>query len=922
VNEPVVRLVLHYAGGGEADFVLRQGVHFQIWRYSTSWPPTSDPATTLVWQAVPVTELRSPFVTALWHTPLANPRPDELVEAIELRTLFGEPSYTLAAATLEQGPPVAGVVADASRHPPLEAAREPVRQLVRLVDEQDESPLNTAVVSAWVRLDGMSLYWGKHPIDASGQAVLYLPRRPIDSIDLIAVGLDHVPTRFSIASPAFVDPSREVPEAVIPMRRGETIGGRVVDGEGNPIAGAAVTIGDVIQIPGGGFAGYDWPTVVSDADGAWSIGAAPEEFERLTLHVTHPEHLPADYEQDSKPRPYVVTGASLSSGEARLELSAGVALTGSVESSTGVPVPNAKITLFDGPTPRADRRHTVTDADGQFRIGRLFTGEVRLLVEADGYRPELLPLRIAPGMGPCAVSLERAQTLQLQAGAPEGEPLPGVQVMLALWMGERWLEWIGETDGDGRIDWVGAPSTADYLVLHPDHIPQVVRLQSEDGIVHLPLAGGGITGRVLDEETGEPVAVFSVVPGQSFSPGQTYWERHQTQSGRDGRFTLRDSDTGMMGVQGMQRRVLIEARGYLPSMSDPFAGPTNLVVRLKRGSGPQGVVVGPDGGRVAGAQVTMAAGMEYAYMDEPPRFRQTGAPSVLVMTGPDGAFELPPRIEVRGIYAAHEQGIGWIGPEELAATSKIVLQPWGRIEGVLKVGDRVTEEQSISLHRPQRHRSEGNPATWLSIFVKAQPESDGRFEFAKVPPFEVEVTLEWPPSPGQAMPWSHPVLLEIEPGATHPMVIGGTGRAVVGRVRIEGEVEGELNFLRDVQLLTRIPSIPPPAFQRPAGGSSREEMQAAITEYQKRQIAFWQSEEGRQTARESGNYVLRFNSDGTFRCDHVPPGSYTLTLRFTREGSQPWESHPLADHTRQIIVTEGGDPLDLGEIVVPASSNR
>lgn len=150
------------------------------------------------------------------------------------------------------------------------------------------------------------------------------------------------------------------------------------------------------------------------------------------------------------------------------------------------------------------------------------------------------------------------------------------------------------------------------------------------------------------------------------------------------------------------------------------------------------------------------------------------------------------------------------------------------------------------MHRPQRHRSEGNPATWLSIFVKAQPESDGRFEFAEVPPFEVEVTLEWPPSPGQAMPWSHPVLLEIEPGATHPMVIGGTGRTVVGQVRIEGEVESELNFLRDVHLLTRIPAIPPPAFQRPAGGSSREEMQAAITEYQKRQIAFWQSEEGRQ----------------------------------------------------------------------------
>jgi hypothetical protein len=67
---------------------------------------------------------------------------------------------------------------------------------------------------------------------------------------------------------------------------------------------------------------------------------------------------------------------------------------------------------------------------------------------------------------------------------------------------------------------------------------------------------------------------------------------------------------------------------------------------------------------------------------------------------------------------------------------------------------------------------------------------------------------------------------------------------------------------------------------------SREEMQAAIEEHQERVRVFWQSEEGRRAARESGNYVLRFHPDGAFRCDHVPFGTYTLTFRFTREGSQ------------------------------------
>jgi hypothetical protein len=200
--------------------------------------------------------------------------------------------------------------------------------------------------------------------------------------------------------------------------------------------------------------------------------------------------------------------------------------------------------------------------------------------------------------------------------------------------------------------------------------------------------------------------------------------------------------------------------------------------------------------------------------------------------------------------------------------------------------------------------------------VKTQPESDGRFVFPLAPPTELEATLEWPPQPGHEIPWSHPVRFEVQPGATSQIQIGGSGRAVIGRVRIDGVPEGELDFQRDLHRLSSKPSVAPPTFRQMTGATSREEMQAAIEEHQERVRAFWQSEEGRRAARESGNYILRFQPDGAFRCDHVPFGTYTLTFRFTREGSQPWEGTPLAAHTREISVPEGIEPLDLGEIVL------
>jgi hypothetical protein len=920
-GEAMVRVVFRYDDGQENDIVLRYGLHVLDWRHAYTWPSVGDPASSMIWQAPHPAELHGPFATVLCHTPLANPRPDAAVRTIELRSLFPNASYSLAAVTLQHDPPASDPILDPGRHPTLEPQREPTRQVIRLVDAEDGAPVAHAIVTAWVHLDDVRWAWGKYPTDESGRTTLHLPSHGIGRIDLIAVGREHAPI-WTTAPPPTAPPSGQPPsEFVIELNRGRTIGGRVVDIEREPVAQAAVVASHVLQAHDGNYIGYDWPKTQSDADGTWSVHAAPEDIDLLTLHVSHPDFLPAGYEQDTSPLPYTVTRTELLSGRATLELSRGLSLTGRVADDEGAPLASAQITLFEGSTPRADRRVTIAGADGRFQLGPLSVGDARVLVRAPGYAPLLLPVRLEPDMEPLRLTLARASSLRLQLAEATGEPVVGAHVMLVSWEGDRWLDWFARTDRDGRIDWAEAPSAAEYQIWHPDHAPQLARLEPANDILDLAMGGNRITGLVLDDTTGEPVSTFVVIPGMLFAPQHTNWERHRAQTGRDGRFSLREDAPEQQGIRGIQRRVMVEAPGYLPAVSDAVRAPTNLVLRLTQGTGPKGIVRGPDGLPVSGAEVTMAAENRFVHMDQPPSFRQMGSGTLIVQTDSNGSFELPAQVDIRAVYAAHEQGLGVVSHDDLARTGTIQLQPWGRVEGVLKVGDAVTEDQTVSLHRPQGRPIDDRPAGRLALFLRTQPDPDGRFVFPLVPPVELEAALQWPPHPSHEIAWSHPVQLTVRSAATNHIVIGGTGRTVIGRVRIEGLQDGELDFQRDVQRLRRVPQVRPPDLRPPDRAVSPEAMQTAMQEHQQRLRTFWESEDGRRAALDSGSYVLRFQSDGSFRCDNVPPGTYSLVLRFTRAGAQPWEAVPLLNHSREISIPDESEPLDLGELVLRAGAS-
>src|SRR5262249_14247698 len=151
--------------------------------------------------------------------------------------------------------------------------------------------------------------------------------------------------------------------------------------------------------------------------------------------------------------------------------------------------------------------------------------------------------------------------------------------------------------------------------------------------------------------------------------------------------------------------------------------------------------------------------------------------------------------------------------------------------------------------------------------------------FDQVPPGERRVCLQYKLNDRELgrSATSHDVPVTVTPGETKEVIIGGDGRRVVGRIVTLGAEPGDIDWRRDVQVLqSRV--VFPEEISTPSDTPKMtdEERRKAWQIYREKQAAFWRSEEGRRMERNQRNYVLLFDSDGSFHIDNVRPGDYTL----------------------------------------------
>jgi 5-hydroxyisourate hydrolase-like protein (transthyretin family) len=279
-----------------------------------------------------------------------------------------------------------------------------------------------------------------------------------------------------------------------------------------------------------------------------------------------------------------------------------------------------------------------------------------------------------------------------------------------------------------------------------------------------------LAGTIVDDETGQPVKEVKITPGRkppstsaTASGGgllqavieavrprtipwneRIYWEMGRVVTTTDGHFSIPNRELKSLPL------LRFEADGYRVFETPPAdASNTNLVVRLKKGVGPKGVLKQPDGQPAADVTVIFAGEQEQFGLNQAGDLQTYGVNRNVVKTKADGSFSLPNRADGRRVFAGHASGWAEVDANQWPNDGEVKLVPWGRLSGTLLNTDGKPATK-IRLMLQLGSRQDGDP--WINFQEQPETDADGRFAFRIVPPGNVSLVRLVPMS---ANSWTH-----------------------------------------------------------------------------------------------------------------------------------------------------------------------
>jgi hypothetical protein len=244
------------------------------------------------------------------------------------------------------------------------------------------------------------------------------------------------------------------------------------------------------------------------------------------------------------------------------------------------------------------------------------------------------------------------------------------------------------------------------------------------------------------------------------------------------------------------------------------------------------------------------------------------------------------------------------------AVFDLTIQPWGRIEGTLRIGKRPGAREKIDV--VYDHRSD--PPDAVPSWTREDFTDDsGRFFFDRIKPGTAHVArvveVQASPNSWTVVSPTNSMQIDVAPNATARVNLGGTGQPVVGKLTAPAEFAVRVNWLQSDNTLTAKPTAADrgsAANPNPSGASV-----------------------GR-FARQPWSVIL--NKDGSFRIEEVQTGTYDLNFVVLEPPLVPNPDAPPTDRAmatarREVTVPEmpGGrsdEPLDLGTIPLVPIKNR
>jgi thiol-disulfide isomerase/thioredoxin len=949
---PLAKIVFHYANGTQESVRLGYGVHARSWVIPRLEKRAElfDGNSQLAWSEV---DARRDSGLRLFQTAIENPKPGEIINSIDIVSLFSHAAPFIAALTVE-GPE--------SKLPPSRSltTRKAVRDLhespetlyrqelsVRITDESGTA-LTNAVASLSITDDKESFFLNSDAADARG--VVRLPYPPLHAVG-VSVWV-HAPGRMPVViAESKTNLSKFTGNYTVVLKRGTTIGGVVKDAQGKPIADAEIVIHKATRISPHHYSRVDYDITTTGADGKWKSDCLPADLSGLGFQISHPEFRPSFYMTDGyAPFPTnattssssssststsvsyrrlpdgtmepittrrvtvgargslmpLVTSNALLAANTEMVLQPAILITGTALDSTGKPLTNTPV-IFQQNFPSPDRRYLLTDAQGRFRTMAMQQGNGTLSLVLPNQSPVLASVNITADMPPVELKLTPPLVLYGRVQDRNSRPVAGARVRLDEWQNNTdLLQFQTLTDEQGSFIWTGAPpSNFAFYVTKTNYSNSRYSFGGNLSNVVITLTRpAGVYGKVFDAETKKPIETFFVVPGRKYSQGETRinWERSSGLRGFGGEYSLRLSTYYFQP----EARVMIEAPGYEPQISRALTGVDSHTndFALKRGKGLSGVVLLPDGSPAVGASLTIIEKGDSGYMDQSGQVRGSGGSGDVVRSDTQGRFEFMPKLEPDKLFVTHEQGFGEAKVANIAKDGKITLQKWARVKGVMRVGEKGNADASVRLM--SNYEAEPDPdgrAAYFSFSLKAEPDADGNFVIEKVPPGEHRLAVEYKFKDdryGEAA-LSHGFFVTAKPGETAEATLGGTGRRVVGRINLTGGDHSDVDWKRDVHRLhLSLPGLPGNA----RAAVPQDEGPLVLLSGLIRGNQPISVEAMRERQRAERSYVLLVETNGTFRADHVPPGKYQLMINVTDPEDEYYNRRSIGAMNMEVTVPD------------------
>jgi len=691
------------------------------------------------------------------------------------------------------------------------------------------------------------------------------------------------------------------------LPKATSIGGRVVDAAGKPIAGATIEARCTVangKLPDGvsvsTLLAYRTNLPNTDAAGRWSLRNVPAGGTQLALRVEHPDYvgdlLPGEVQSASG-----VKDIQLRFGTAVLKLGRGAKVTGAITDEFGKPVPDALIVFHDDPAMTPGSQEVRADAEGRYTLPTLRPGRHLVTVVAKGRRPERRELVLEAG--------DRVEDFRLYAGVPlrvkvvdeAGQPVPGATFWIDTWRGGKGL-YNSDIDvlpsgipntakADGVFTWAGAPEDAvNYSVLARGFQRQQLALTANGREQTLVLKRTpAVAGKVTDAKTGQPVPLFRVWPVIDFGGGNYAVDRQRITEVKTGayRYELERSDCDY--------RLLIEAPGYRTALSRSGLLKDNVTAAdfaLDPAPPVSGYVFNPAGKPAAGAKVSLATSVQAA------RFPNDGR-GLAVTTDAAGLFTLPAQSEHFTLLVGHAAGFARVDRGPDAATGDITVTPWASVGGVVWQDGKPVAGQRVAMFAFEDRRPVGSPR--VEYTHQMLTREGGVFLFDRVPAGAYTVFPWITRGEHTALTGAEEVMIDVRPGDALRLDFGKGGATVRGAFKLTGDVPPGLTCEFGVNFLVRRTPDSPPGLDLSKGWDRTKNRGDPAA---------------RDLLRRHRIFAVKPTNAGFFRVGGVPAGDYWLVAEIFEPPVGTCLTTPVG-HAACAVTVTAADAQNGGVVEVP-----